>query len=305
MIGRLKVLVAGLFVLVATNSQAETPMNCVEQDLAELYATAWQGQYSAVSPEQASASLPLFSAALDWTESTSPTAIKALANEQHMQAIILCPQADAGPLLVIQELPGDSRGRGLFLFAPKHAEAAILQVPHARADAYTGSIGLSLLLRGKIAALALNTVPRRQQSEPQTQGYAPSDLAHTRYSYFQSMAEALARKRSKHALVQLHGFSKNNRRTLAGMQADIIVSSGRNIVSPYSRSVSACLEAQNQWQVELYPATIKELGATQNVTGQLYRRLGESGFLHLELAHPVRARLRNDNDGLAAVGNCL
>ena len=303
--GRLKIIAAGLLLLLGAQSQAAGPKACVQQTPEALYEEAWRGQYNALTPEQATAALALFSAALNWTATTPVAEIERLARHQHMQAINLCPQTAAGPFLVLKESSGHQHGRGLFLFAPKHADAAVMQVPHARADRHTGTLGLSLLQQGKVAALALNTVPRRQLAATHEQGYARSDLAHTRYSYFQTMAEALARSRYQHALVQLHGFSNDNRRSLAGMQADIIVSNGSNNVSPYSRAVSTCLQAHNSWRVELYPVTIRELGATQNVTAQLYQRLGEAAFLHLELAYPLRNQMRNDNDALMTLGSCL
>lgn len=57
--------------------------------------------------------------------------------------------------------------------------------------------------------------------------------------------------------------------------------------------------------VLLYPVQVGELGGVTNQIGQTLRTLGSRAFVHLELARPLRERLREDAATRRRFGDCL
>ena len=70
-------------------------------------------------------------------------------------------------------------------------------------------------------------------------------------------------------------------------------------------AVADCLQRRLQEPVRLYPRDVRELGATRNVQGRLLRERGHDGFVHVELAQPLRERLRNEQELRSGFAACL
>lgn len=205
--------------------------------------------------------------------------------------------------MVIREQPNQRRGHGFYTFAAPMTDAPILQAPHALSDQHTGVIALHLFAEGRFAAGAWSTAPRRyQDDEDQT---VDADMAHQPDSYFIAFSRAAALARPARALLQLHGFATHKRKTEAGRAAGVIVSAGQRQPTPAAEQIARCLAEKLTTPVLLYPQDVRELGALTNQVGKALRTLGHSGFVHIELAQPVREQLRADAELRQRFGACL
>ena len=202
---------------------------------------------------------------------------------------------------VLREAGDKRRGRGFYLFRQGTAWPAALMMPHAFTDEDTGRIGLRLMLEGRIAAAAWNTVRRR----PAAGGSAAvnQDLAHLPASGFTAFTRAVARTRPNGLLLQLHGFAEKRKgKTLT---AAAVVSSGTATPSVKARTFTACLRRETGREILLYPDGPEDLGGTTNVSGRIVRGLGQDGFIHLELARSYRRELRDQPDKRQQLLRCL
>lgn len=204
---------------------------------------------------------------------------------------------------VIRERSDQRRGRGFYAFAAARADAPVLQAPHALSDQHTGAIATGLFAGGQFAAGAWSTAPRRYQDDDE--GEVDADMAHRPDSYFVAFSRAAALSRPASAILQLHGFAADQRKTEAGRGAGVIVSAGQRQPTPAAESIARCLGEAFAEPVLLYPVQVKELGGLTNQIGQTLRTLGNAGFVHLELARPLREQLRRDVESRQRFGACL
>ena len=202
---------------------------------------------------------------------------------------------------VLREAGDQRRGRGFYLFRQGTAWPVVLMMPHAFTDEDTEQIGLQLLLEGKIAAAAWNTVRRRPAAGGPEAG--SQDLAHLPVSSFTAFTRAFARTRPNSLLLQLHGFAE--KRKGQTLTAAAVVSSGTKTPSARAKAFAACLRRESGREIRLYPDGPEDLGGTTNVSGRIVRGLGLDGFIHLEMARSYRRELRDQPDKRQQLLRCL
>ncbi len=186
---------------------------------------------------------------------------------------------------LLMDDPSRPTGLGFYLICKSCQDHLVLQAPHGDTDLNTAKIALELWALGGVAAVAINTAPRQLADREES-----SDLAQLQGTLFNAFSEAVARQKQLSAVVQLHGFAQNRRRSRTAATANIILSSGSRLGSPKVRQLQACL-AQQFAEVRSYPQQVSELGGTRNQQGILLRSLGFDGFIHLEMAYQLRQRL--------------
>jgi len=202
---------------------------------------------------------------------------------------------------VLREARGHCRGQGLYLIREGAAPELMLQVPHGYHDLHTDEIALRLA-RTPVRVLAFNSVPRRYSRRGEARD---ADLAQREDSFFVALTRAFAATFPTGRIVQLHGFSREKRTTPAGAGAAVIVSAGTRWPSPGTEAVAACLQAQVDAPVRLYPRDVRELGGTGNLQGRILRGLAHSGFVHVELSRAMRERLQREDTLSARFARCL
>lgn len=212
-------------------------------------------------------------------------------------------QAQGRTFMVIREQPDRLQGRGFYAVAVTPDPAPILQAPHALSDRHTGVITLRLFESGQFTAGAWSTAPRSYETDDD--GPVNADMAHLPDSGFIAFSRAVARVYPNRAILQWHGFANEKRKTDAGRQAGAIVSAGQKPSTPAAQQTMHCLGAVLPEPVLLYPDQVKELGGVTNQIGQTLRAMGNMGFVHIELAAPLREQLRTDTELRQQLGNCL
>ena len=253
----------------------------------------------------------LKSAGRDAVYRGSPAQELVLAEDLFARTLAGCPQDSAGAwdalgwrsrqielagssYLLLEEAPGERRGRGLFLLRCGPGPALVLQAPHRHFDLDSGELVHRLAAEGRPAAVAWNSLHRRE-----------GDLARTPHSYFTALALAFARQYPQGRVVQLHGFARGKRTSPAGRSADLIVSAGSREPGPGFERTGRCLQAAIPGAVRLFPAEVQELGGTTNAVGRRLREVGFPGFLHLEFSGRTRRHLLDDGSARAALLQCL
>jgi hypothetical protein len=193
--------------------------------------------------------------------------------------------------LVLYESDGMRIGRGLYVFRQSLPQPIVIQAPHSFKEYHTRQIVLDMIRETNVAAAAWNTVPR---SITQYGATINADLAHDETSFFKAFSQAFTVHYANGRILQIHGFDQQKRTTQAGATADMIISSGRQIPTPAVLAAGQCLKQRIPGPVHIYPHDVLELGATTNAIGKALTQLGNSGFLHLEISHRMRERIRND-----------
>ena len=202
----------------------------------------------------------------------------------HLQTVF----ENGSTFFVLAEAESLRYGRGFYLFQPSPQLAVALQATHSFRDLHTGKLVLSLATHYRVAAAAWNTVPR---SFKQNGRQIDADMAHLSNSYFLAFSRAFASVYQTGYLMQVHGFAKRKRSTIAAAQADVIISSGSYTPSSAVLAANYCLKHMIPGVVHLYPQDVSELGGTTNRIGQMLRHMGHPGFVHLELSKPLRERM--------------
>ena len=188
-------------------------------------------------------------------------------------------------VLLLMERKETAKGQGAYLFAMNRPLKFVIQTPHQYFDYKTGHLALQLFFDQNLRAIALNTVHRKQTDQ--------SDLAHQENSLFSAFAEALPHQNSERYLLQIHGFSKKNRRTPEGKKADIILSNGSRTPSTFLTKAQARMTQKTGFKTYLYGADIDELGGTQNSSlAILANNNQQRHFIHIELSAETRKKLR-------------
>lgn len=204
--------------------------------------------------------------------------------------------------ILLQEKEPYKRGRGFYLFRQSNYKKLAIQSPHSIDDLYTGEITLELVMEGKFVSAAWNTVPRNSIHDKKSES---SDLAHLKENYFTAYARAFANAYSSGNLIQLHGFTREWRRSKTGTETDIIVSSGSKVPGSRAEQIDRCLEKDVSDTSSLYPIEIKELGGSTNTTGIALRKMGFNGFIHIELSKPMRLLLKDDKKVRTNFRGCI
>lgn len=198
----------------------------------------------------------------------------------------------------------DQKGTGLghYLFRPGAGDGVMIQAPHQFYDRHTGQLAIDLFLESGASVLALNSAHRRLAVTDRT---GNADIAHLDGTVFEPLTRAFALNQSDGVVLQLHGFSAEKRKSTAGREADIIVSSGQRWLQPVAERFASCLARVDRWQVRRYPVDVGELGGTTNTQGALLRRLGNNRFVHLELSRSLRDWLVSDDAELKTFSACF
>lgn len=227
-------------------------------------------------------------------------AFKELLDSLGMEQL---PVTEVGTdFVVLREKEGRKTGRGFYIYTNGATAHRYLLVPHAFTDVKTGHIALKLVDMGCFSLVALNT---RKRYEVRDNLKIDQDLAHLTGTYFSVLSHALAALADEPRVVQIHGYSKGNRETEAGMDADVIVSSGRRSLQPYASAVAECLSRNDDYNVMVYPDQVYELGGTTNVTARIMRKAGNKSFLHIEMSRPFRDMLSKDEKFLKVFNECV
>lgn len=210
---------------------------------------------------------------------------------------------DAEGFAQLVEPFGNCQGRGVYLIglSPDAAPTA-MTAPHRGADKHTGTLAAMFAEEGKLAAAAWNSAPRRKSAECDAFG----DLAKAEEHFFTAFALSFAQAYPQGRVVQLHGFDRDNRQSLAGSEADIIISDGTDQPGDRLLALSECLTISLQaWNVRVYPLDAPELGALKNAQGAALREQGFEGFTHIEMSLNLRLALRKDTGLRAQFLNCF
>lgn len=202
--------------------------------------------------------------------------------------------------LVIRET--HHQGQGMFVFALDSRSRTALMVPHGMKDLHTANLGIQCMQRGDFIALALNTMPRYTDSGRDLE---EQDLAHVQATLFTVFTKAFAQAFPSGRLVQVHGFAQGKRRTQAGKRAEVILSTGSPVLTQDIFDLARCLDQDISGPVTLYPLQVQELGGTTNVSGNILQSMGHTGFVHCELAYPLRKRLLHSSRLQGAFVSCL
>ncbi|MGX5174026.1 hypothetical protein ACUR5C_08400 [Aliikangiella sp. IMCC44653] len=198
-------------------------------------------------------------------------------------------------------------GWGQFVFNRELDERFLLQVPHRFNDKYTLNIAYHLWKNGLVGFIYTNLVHRYNNEKMGRQH--TSDFSHSSDSPLVAATKAWLAYNNKGIVVQLHGFSKNKRKTKQAKMLNIILSHGVNH-SKYSfsklSSAKVCLEESLGVAVGVYPVDTIELGGTKNIVGQEVRKIvGFENFIHIEIDKRTRLRLKNSSSDSIAMFRCI
>ena len=195
----------------------------------------------------------------------------------------------------------ENRGWGHFLHAPQRSSSVLLQAPHQFYDLRTGEIAVALFEQGAGKTLAMNSAHRYSNGKD-----APhTDWAHLPSAPLNAFTRASLNADPTSIVVQVHGYAETKRRSQAGRQSDVIISSGQRWPHPTMLNLAECLQKNTDWNVLRYPQDIGELGGTTNVQGRLMNSLGNPRFIHLELSSELREALTQDEASLQVLAECI
>lgn len=266
------------------------------QPLQERLAERRCERYTPATPGQLQLAEAAFAALLQAPAAVDGEAVKAWQTLGYQLQRVSDGEAN---WLLLQQLPGQCTGQGLYLLRLDAVADVAVQIPHGYFDRYTDAIGAGLL-QAPVRVIAFNTARRSFTRHGRK---IDADLAHRSDNYFAALTRAFGRVFPHGRLLQLHGFNAAKRTSAAGRSAAAIISNGSGTPSVGSAAVAACLQTLAVGPVRVYPREVRELGATKNVQGQLLRAYGHAGFVHVELNRALRERLRADDtlrDGFAA-----
>ncbi len=192
---------------------------------------------------------------------------------------------------ILQDIRKQGGGFYVFRHDGRHNPWPVaLQAPHSFHDLRTRELALLLMQQGGFVAAAWNTVHRYGGGEHSGQ-HAPADVAHTDNSYFQAFTRAFARRYPHGAILQLHGFVQQKRKTEEGRSADMVLSTGSMSVTSSLLQLNQCFRQQFIGVSRLFPMDIHELGATTNRNASMLRAMDFTGFVHVEMSAPLRKKL--------------
>ena len=197
--------------------------------------------------------------------------------------------------IVIYEDRDKLWGRGFFIFCKsKIARNIVLEMPHRFWDTHTGIIGYKLMLSGYFTAAAWNTVQRYQTANDLS---TSSDMAHAENSYFYSFTQAFAVAMPKNStLIQLHGFSNKNQKSVIGKKATTVISNSTSKPIKRFYYYAERIKKIMPQPAYIYPlADIKWLAALTNASAKVIR-MAKKGqlFIHIEMNDDTRLKMAKD-----------
>ena len=240
-------------------------------------------QYEPVSVAELRQAEKLFLATFVASESFSELKRRWSDLGWNYRQLVNASGSDSGTAVyLLTESPSDIRGRGCYAFRHNAELPVAIQAPHSFYDKHTRSIGIRIFEQGSARAASWNTVRRSVE-----------DAAHVRDTYFNAFTRAFLQIDSRMAIVQLHGFAQEKRKTLSGRASDIIVSNGTRFPGRLARSAAAQLASGDLGAVHLYPSQVKELGGTKNAQASIVHQHGFDNFIHIEMSADIRKSLCN------------
>lgn len=184
-------------------------------------------------------------------------------------------------------------GWGVWTYQPQATYPVFLQIPHRFHDLDTRHFAHLAQQLQLAQVVMINTVPRYQGAQQQPP--LNSDLSNARRSPMLAATEAWLAATPQGLVVQLHGFSQNNRMSQTAQQAEVIISHGsdqRFIDDSRLRDIQQCLQETLAVDVKRFPSQVSELGGTlNNVAKALGRWRKQTQFIHVELNRSLRERL--------------
>lgn len=206
--------------------------------------------------------------------------------------------------LLIREGADTCAGRGVYWLrsGEKPGSNLAITAPHRGSDRHTGTLAAALFAETSARAAGWNSAPRRASAA------CPNALDITREKghLFSAFALGFAQAVPDGLFVQLHGFDRERRDTLAAREAGMILSNGTGEPDARLYDLADCLSiAFAPTPVLVYPGDTPELGALSNAQGQLLREAGFGGFVHIEISADLRAAMVEEVDLRARLGACL
>lgn len=227
-----------------------------------------------------------------WAKETARTVVggEGLAPESVPPGFEATPLGSAGAKLwVLHEAPGAERGAGIVVLRAGAAAPLMVEAPHTFFDAHTLHIGLAAFEALRARALLINTVHRyggTGATKPES-GDAAADVAHDSRSFYQAAHEGISTALGGLVTVQVHGFRNDQ---APGVDA-IVSAAGTN--APVDGLLGSLRGFGEGIVVRHYPSQVRVLGGTTNVQARWSAAAGLP-FIHLELSHRLRSRLRED-----------
>lgn len=191
---------------------------------------------------------------------------------EHVERIAVSPKLDCA-----QHKHLTSQG---YFLRKAEAQNYLLQAVHAHDDLYTGAIVLQMMQQSDSAKYAALSSSRRRLLDSSVQNTLSNRLA-----------LRLTEENEVKAVIQLHGFAQEKRKTRAAQAANIIISSGHTESNFLTNSIYHCLQ-ENFDKVMLFGKNVYELGGTENFLNLALQDAAYSeNFVHIELSLQQRKAL--------------
>lgn len=215
-------------------------------------------------------------------------------------------ELDGQSYILIMEDGEYRAGKGFYIISTEIQSDNVLMIPHGLHDYHTSDIGMKLMLEGNFAAASFNTVhrygSRKAKGGKSNEVWDMADLFDT---YFAAFTRAFVNAFPKGHLLQLHGFSRNKRKSPEGKDSDIILSSGTKKTTWPMERFGDCLKVKIPGMTRIYPDEVRELGGTENTIGSIMRSSGHSGFLHIEMSLSMRKNIKEEKALRSFFLNCV
>ncbi len=285
-------LVAALVISIQSARAAESLDSLLKQ-------SSKDGKYVQVAPDELVQAETLFRRTLNNPED------KTLHKDWQAIGFELLPiNEPEATYFVLRELTTRREGRGFYAIRAGKSDKSLLQAPHSFKDEHTREIVLHMMHQSQFAAAAWNTVPRSYIDKEKNQ-MVDADMAHLEQTFFVAFGRAFGSVYKNSNIIQMHGFSKEKRKSGAGEQADMVLSSGTAYATPAVQKMSGCMKRQLTPNAKLYPDEVRELGGTTNSTGDALRQIGHNGFIHIEMSAQIRLQALKDTAFTTHLLGCL
>jgi hypothetical protein len=217
------------------------------------------------------------------------------ASEVGHDVVPYLDRATGRDLLILHERPIEGRsgrGWGLFVHAAGGGAEVTIEAPHPVNDAHTEFLAVQAFRAAAGANLFIAGAHRHANP------FGAADVAHQPISVFETLHRVAIERPG--VVFQPHGFeSRGARRSW-----DAVVSSGRLPPDDLAETVTRRLRRMGIRAVLFDGEACRVLGGTRNVQGRSTRERG-SRFLHLELAHRLRADPGTASDVAAAAAGAI
>jgi|GEM_PF-3369066 len=203
----------------------------------------------------------------------------------------------------IKNNKGLSKGHGNYWISKKkNAHPIFLQAPHSFHDAKTGKIIRKILKVQNILVGMTNDLHRYKKRVASES--VKADLAHRSDSSFFELSNSLAKSNAVKAVVQLHGYSSQKRKSKQAKYNDIILSNGSSRPSAIVNHIDSCLKSKEIKSI-VYGKDVYELGGTKNIFIQRGHSSLKDKFVHIEMSERIRRKLTTSDKTLRGLVDCL